>query len=37
VILKDIKDNKPYEPCNIDELAGTVKIVEIKEVSPHYE
>ena len=37
VILKDIKDNKPYEPCNIDELAGTVKTVEIKEVSPHYE
>ncbi len=38
ILLRPVdKDNKPYEPCNIDELAGTVKIVEIKEVSPHYE
>lgn len=28
---------KPYVPCNIDEIAGIIKIVEITEVSKHYE
>lgn len=28
---------KPFDPCNIDEIAGTVKVVEILEVSKHYE
>ena len=26
-----------YEECNIDEIADVVEIVEIKEVSKHYE
>ena len=26
-----------YNPCNIDEISGIVKIVKIEEVSPHYE
>jgi len=30
-------DKEPYEKCNIDEIAGAVEIVEIKEVSKHYE
>lgn len=30
-------DKEPYVPCNIDEIAGIVKIVEIAEVSKHYE
>lgn len=28
---------KPFDPCNIDEIADTVKVVEIVEVSKHYE
>ena len=31
------KDKKPYIPCNIDEIAGIIRIVEITEVSKHYE
>lgn len=30
-------DKRPYEPCNIDEIAEIVRIVEIEEVSKHYE
>lgn len=30
-------NKKPYDPCNIDEIATVVRIVEIKEVSAHYE
>lgn len=30
-------DKKPYVPCNIDEIAGIIKIVEIAEVSKNYE
>lgn len=30
-------DGEPYIPCNIDEIAGIVRIVEIEEVSKHYE
>ena len=31
------EDKKPYVPCNIDEIAGIIRIVEIEEVSKHYE
>lgn len=38
IILRPLDDNKKtFDPCNIDEIAGTVEIVEIKEVSNHYE
>ncbi|WP_127059165.1 hypothetical protein [Veillonella ratti] len=38
IILQPLNNNKkPFEPCNIDEIARVVKIVEIKEVSKHYE
>ena len=31
------EEKKPFFPCNIDEIAKYVRIVEIKEVSAHYE
>jgi len=38
IILQPLdEDENPYVPCNIDEIAGNVKIVEISEVSKHYE
>lgn len=38
VILQPLnKDKQPYNPCNIDEIAESVKIVKIAEVSKHYE
>lgn len=38
IIMQPLDANKrPYEPCNIDEIAAVVKIVEIEEVSKHYE
>ena len=38
IILQPLNEEKaPYEPCNIDQIAGIVKIVEIAEVSKHYE
>lgn len=38
IILQPLDESKkPYEPCNIDQIAGIVKIVEIAEVSKHYE
>lgn len=38
IILQPLNENKlPYNPCNIDEIAGSVKIIEITEVSKHYE
>ena len=38
IILQPLNKNKqPYDPCNIDEIAESVKIVEITEVSKHYE
>lgn len=38
IILQPLNENKqPYDPCNIDEIADSVKIVEIVEVSNHYE
>ena len=38
IILQPLDDNgEPFVPCNIDEIASSVKIVEISEVSKHYE
>lgn len=38
IILQPLNADKgPYDPCNIDEIAKGVKIVEIMEVSKHYE
>lgn len=38
IILQPLDENKkPYTPCNIDEISNNVKIVEITEVSKHYE
>lgn len=38
IILQPLDINKkPYDPCNIDEISGIVRIVEITEVSKHYE
>lgn len=38
IILQPLDENEmPYIPCNIDLIAGKVSIVEISEVSKHYE
>lgn len=38
IILQPLDENeKSYIPCNIDQIAGKVKILEISEVSKHYE
>ena len=38
VILQPLdEEENVFEPCNIDEIAAVVKIVEIREVSAHYE
>ena len=38
IILEPLDENKePYVPCNIDEISQKVRIVEIMEVSKHYE
>ena len=38
IILQPLnEDENPYDPCHIDEIAAIVRIVEIREVSPHYE
>lgn len=38
IILQPLDENEePYIPCNIDEISGKVRIVEISEVSKHYE
>lgn len=38
IILRPLDDNKdPFEPCYIDQISPYVRIVEIKEVSKHYE
>lgn len=38
IIMQPLDENeKPYVPCNIDQIAGKVSIVEISEVSKHYE
>lgn len=38
IILQPLDEKeKPFIPCNIDEVAKYIKIIEIKEVSKHYE
>lgn len=38
IILCPLDENeKEYNPCNIDEISGIVKVIKIEEVSPHYE
>ena len=38
IILQPLdEEGKLFDPCNIDEIAATVKIIEICEVSAHYE
>ena len=38
IILQPLDDDKkPYVPCYIDQIAYSVKIIEITEVSKHYE
>ncbi len=38
IILQPLDENEQiFEPCHIDEIAVIVRIVEIREVSAHYE
>ena len=38
IIIQPLDENEePYDPCNIDEISELVRIVEIAEVSKHYE
>ena len=38
IILQPLDENEsPYDPCRIDEIAEHVRIIEISEVSQHYE
>lgn len=38
IILQPLDDDENvFDPCNIDEIAKKVRIVEIREVSAHYE
>ena len=38
IILQPLDEQENiFEPCNIDEIARIVRVVEIKEVSDHYE
>lgn len=38
IILQPLNEHKEaYVPCNIDKISGIIKIVEITEVSKHYE
>ena len=38
IILQPLdEDEKAFFPCNIDEIASAVRIVEVREVSAHYE
>lgn len=38
IILQPLNESgKPYHPCNIDDISNSVRIVEIMEVSKHYE
>lgn len=38
IILRPLDENEQvFDPCNIDETASAVQIVEIREVSAHYE
>ena len=38
IILQPLDENKkPYDPCCIDQISSYVRIIEITEVSRHYE
>lgn len=38
IILQPLNESEcVFEPCHIDEIANIVRVVEIKEVSAHYE
>ena len=38
IIVQPLDDEgKIFDPCKIDEVASIVKIIEISEVSAHYE
>lgn len=38
IILEPLDENEnPYIPCNIDEISENIRVVEITEVSKHYE
>ena len=38
IILRPLDENEQvFDPCNIDKIASAVQIVEIREVSAHYE
>ena len=38
IILQPLdEEENPYSPCRIDEIANVVKIIEIEELSKHYE
>lgn len=38
IVLQPLdENNNVFDPCHIDEIAKTVKVVEIDEVSAHYE
>jgi len=38
IILQPLDESgQPFDPCRIDEIAAFVNIVEIREVSAHYE
>ncbi|WP_242370234.1 hypothetical protein [Adlercreutzia muris] len=38
IILQPLDESgEPFDPCHIDEIAGMVRIVEVAEVSKHYE
>lgn len=38
LVLQPLDEDKmPFDPCNIDEIAGMVQVVCILEVSDHYE
>ena len=38
IILEPLNaKEKPFDPCHIDEIASIVRLIDIREVSPHYE
>jgi len=38
IIIQPLDENEnPYRPCNIDQIANVVRVVEVTEVSKHYE
>ena len=38
IILQPLNESeKPYVPCHIDEIANIVRVVEVSEVSKHYD